>query len=182
MQRTALVAMRLMGLGLGLSALACEDKAAPAIVDDETIRWQLSGSSVSFKPHAPTEDDDFDVSCNISGDTIEFTIEAPLLAEEKRPRSVLRVRSANPSAGTCIVSVKEAPMVGQGEFDLQDECQGTNKDGGCTLTGAFDQDGWDFSGQLVCTKLQQNTGGPELSLVNSVASNDPVTIKLDNCD
>ncbi len=182
MQRAALVAMRLVGLGLGLSALACGDKAASAIVDDETIRWQLSGSSVSFKPHAPSEDNDFDVSCSIRGGSIDFTITAPQVLEENRPKSVLSVRRADPSAGTCIVTVKERPNLDDGEFDLQDDCKGTDPMGGCVLTGSFDSNGWDFEGTLLCTKLVQQPGDAEISLVNSVAGNGPVTIKLDNCD
>lgn len=182
MHRAALVAMRLTSLGLGLFALACEDKAAPAIVDDETISWQLSGTSLSFKPHFPGEDEDFKVSCNISGDSIDFTITAPQVTGEARPQSRLTVRRANPSAETCIVSIREAPKLGDGPFDLEDSCKGTKPDGGCVLTGGFDVDGWDFSGTLVCNKLTQQPGDPEFSLVNSVAANMPVVIKLDNCD
>lgn len=182
MHRAALVATRLTILGLGLFASACKDDAAPAIVDDETIRWQLSGASVSFKPHSPTEDEDFDVSCKISGGSIDFTITAPQITGEGRPQSRLTVRRANPGADTCIVSVREAPKIGEGPFNLEDSCKGTKAQGGCVLTGAFDEDGWDFSGTLVCSKLVQQPGDPEFSLVNSVTSNMPVVIKLDNCD
>ncbi len=184
MHRAALVATRLvvLVLGLGLGTAACGDKAAPALVDDETIRWQLSASSVSFKPHAPGEDVDFEVSCSISGDSIEFTITAPRVPEEGRPQSVLSVRQGSPGTNTCIVNVTEAPKDGDGEYRLQDSCKGTDAMGGCVLTGAFDSDGWDFAGQLICTNLKDEPTDSPISLVNSVASNDPVTIKLDNCD
>ncbi len=182
MQRAAFVAMRLIGLGLGLTGLACDDKAAPTIVDDKTIRWQLSGSSISFKPHQPTEDDDFDVTCSISGGSLDFKIVAPRIADEKRPRSILELRRGNPTAATCIVSVTEAPMEGEGEFRLQDNCKGTVATGGCTLNGSFDTNGWDFEGSLICTKLVQQAGDAEISLFDGVGSRNAVQIKLDNCD
>lgn len=180
MQRAALVAMIPVGLWLS----ACGDKAAPAIVDEDTIRWQLSGASISFKPHSPTdsEDADFDVSCSISGESVEFTIKAPQIEEQGRPSSKLVVRRGNPGAGTCIVQVTEAPNLVDSQFEVQDECPGTEPDGGCTLTGEFDKDGWQFNGTLICTNLKKQDTDAPLSLFSSVASGTPVVIKLDNCD
>jgi len=180
MQRATLLAMIPVGLWLS----ACGDKAAPAIVDEDTIRWQLSGPSISFKPHSPadSEDDDFKVSCSISGESVEFTITAPKIEEQGRPSSKLVVRRGNPKSRTCIVQVTEAPNLVDSAFSVQDVCPGTGEDGGCTLTGEFDKDGWEFNGTLACTNLKKEPTDVPLSLASSVASGTPVVIKLDNCD
>jgi len=183
MQRAALLAVRMGCVGLGVWLSGCKDEAPPAIVDEDTIRWQMTSDIQPYKPHAAGENADFDVSCSISGETIDFTITAKPQEEAMIPRSVLSVTRANPGAGLCAVTMIEAPSPEAAEFTLTDKCKGTDAMGGCTLTGAFDSDGWDFNGTLTCTKLVQEESDTIFTkLYDTVANRGVVTIKLDNCD
>ncbi len=183
MQRAALVAVRIGCVGLGLWLSGCKDDPPPAIVDDDTIGWQLTSDANAFKPHAPGKNADFDVSCSASGDSLSFTITAKPVEEGSIPRSVLSVRRGTPGSDLCLVTVIEEPSNGGSPFTLTDSCKGTDPDGGCTLTGDFDSDGWAFNGTLICTKLRQTVADKAFfTLYDSVNSKGPVKLRLDNCD
>lgn len=183
MQRAARVAGGMVGMGLGILLSGCGDESAPAIVDETTISWQLQNDGMIFKPHGSSGQGKVSVSCAISGGLIDFTLSAPQVTADERPASVLRVRRANPAKNECIVEVVESPDIDDTKFELEDNCKGTN-DGGCTLTGAFGVDGWDFAGTLTCNKLTQLGDGPTFSLFDRVGLDAPapVIVKLDNCD
>jgi len=183
MQRAALLAVRMGCVGLGVWLSGCKDEAPPAIVDEDTIRWQMTSDNIAYKPHAPGENADFDVSCSISGESVEFTITANEVEETMIPRSVLRVTRGSPGANLCTVTMVESPNLADSPFEFTDRCKGTNAMGGCTLTGAFDSDGWDFNGTLTCTKLVQEESDTIFTkLYDTVSNRGAVTIKLDNCD
>ncbi len=171
-------------MGLGILLSACGDESAPAIVDETTIGWQLQNDGFPFKPHGRSGQGKVSVSCAISGGLIDVTLSAPQVTADERPASLVRVRRGNPVKNECIVQVVESPNIGDGPFQLEDNCKGTDPEGGCTLTGGFGMDGWDFAGTLTCNKLAQLANGPTSSLFNSAAldARGPVVIKVDNCD
>lgn len=188
-----------VGSAGGLLLASCSDDDGGATVSNK-MNWFINCESGSCGSGRAIHDQamskkPFTVSCkkiNVAGRTdIEFTITDPGAQDdpatpnmnEERPNSSIEVRNGNADARTCNVIVREPPFAGGAAISYIGQCAGSDAMGTCTLTGAANQNGFDWVGTLLCKPVSaQNAPGPTYSIGSSAAPGSPIQIELDNCN
>lgn len=192
--------MRLLGIvglvTLGLSAAAgCADEKSTTVNED--INWiaKCVGSgctNFSFHDQAKVKYG-YDVSCKRSGSIIDITIRDPgfrgtasMLMADKHPSGEIRITNGDPAANRCNVVIRDSMEFGAAEVRLVGTCSGSavsNDTSSCTLTGNFNQDGWDWVGSLYCAKvIRENLPSQVYSIESANAPGTAIRIAVDNCD
>jgi hypothetical protein len=182
----------------GLLLASCGDEGGGPSVSPK-VNWVIGcktgqcGSGRAYHDQMLTKKK-FAVTCrkvNIAGRSdIEFTITDPGEADdpatsmsEERSSSTISVQNGNAEMRKCDVLVREPPFAGAANLTYVGQCAGSNAMGVCTISGAFDQNGFDWVGQLSCDGFSvQNSTTATYTLGSSATPGAPVTIELDNCD
>jgi hypothetical protein len=190
--------LRILALSAGGFVIGnCADDGGGGKVNQD-ISWYVGcaegncGSSRAYHNTMISPKKKFHVTCHKVGNTIEFQITDPGSDEdpatpqsELHPGSSIEIRNGDTSRMACDVTVRDyasrdaaSPLIYTGK------CQGSATDGGCTLTGGFNQQGWTWAGQLACPKLNLNNGpqGAVFNLFSAEGMGVPVKIAVDNCD
>lgn len=177
--------------GMALSAAACGDDKAGAIVSDD-ISWYVgcgtSGATCTlFNSHTQAAvDQNFGVKCSRSGNFVNITLTDPGFQGDvmklPRPASTVVISNAAVGGGRCDVSVSEGSQYEFAPEKLIGTC-----DGACTFTGQSNSMGWDFIGLLQCNGLKkQNAMGAMANTLYTLGSaaepGQPIKIAVDNCN
>jgi hypothetical protein len=175
--------LRLVAISVAVSLWACGEEDASVLVGDETA-WQLACPSggagcTSFHSHTALEEDgELEVKCDKSGSRLNIRLKDPGSESDNRPGSTLRIEGLDPEAGSCTVTVTEAPDLEANEAVFT----GTCREGDCEISGG-EGEGWDFKGSIKCNHLvdPNNTSIPPRTLVKPGSGGDGAPLSIDNC-
>lgn len=192
--------LRILALSVGGFVIgSCADDGGGGKVNQD-ISWYVGcaegstgcGSGRTYHDTMIAPKKKFQVECNKAGNAIEFTITDPgsdddpnTPGNELHPGSSIEVRNGDVARQTCDVYVRDYPSRDAASpLTFLGKCKGSSTDGTCTLTGGFNQMGWDWAGSLVCTSLdQQNSGAAaKYNLYSKAGPPNPVAIALNNCN
>jgi hypothetical protein len=193
--------LRILALAAGGFVLgSCADDGGGASVNAD-ISWYVDcaqgssgcGSGRTYHDMTIAPKKPFAVKCKrVGSDIIEFKITDPGADDDPKtpinelhPGSEIEVSNGSAARRTCDVTVRDfATREAAAPLTFFGKCAGSAVDGGCTLTGEFDKDGWVWVGQLHCPKLElRNASATAVyTLEHGKVQDTPVNISVDNCD